>query len=119
MISTSQDMATTCIARLLVNASRILIVADKPSLRRLLHASLFAEGFEVSEASNGEEAIALFASSSTMAFCLTPTCQEKAESKPALICSFITLWLMPGRQSLTHSCFMPFGELNSWLKWST
>jgi two-component system KDP operon response regulator KdpE len=41
------------------SAGQFLIVTDKPSQRRLLHASLFAEGFDVGEAGSGDEAIAL------------------------------------------------------------
>ena len=38
---------------------RLLIVDDEPALRKALRASLTANGFEVSEARNGEEALAL------------------------------------------------------------
>lgn len=38
---------------------RILIVDDDYSLRRVLHTTLFSAGFDVAEASSGEEALAL------------------------------------------------------------
>ena len=38
---------------------RILIVDDDYALRRVLHTTLFAAGFDVAEASSGEEALAL------------------------------------------------------------
>jgi two-component system KDP operon response regulator KdpE len=38
---------------------RILIVDDDYALRRVLHTTLFAAGFDVAEAANGEEALAL------------------------------------------------------------
>ncbi len=38
--------------------SRLLIVDDEPALRKALRTSLSASGFEVSEARNGEEALA-------------------------------------------------------------
>jgi two-component system KDP operon response regulator KdpE len=39
--------------------SKVLIVDDEPSLRRVLRVSLAAIGFEAEEASTGEEALAL------------------------------------------------------------
>jgi len=42
---------------------RILIVDDEPALRRALRTSLFASGFTVDEASNGEQAIDQFSRS--------------------------------------------------------
>ena len=38
---------------------RVLIVDDDYSIRRVLHTTLFTEGFDVAEASTGEEALAL------------------------------------------------------------
>src|SRR5579863_8990396 len=38
---------------------RILIVDDDYSLRRVLHTTLFATGFDVNEAASGDEALAL------------------------------------------------------------
>src|SRR5580700_9700121 len=40
-------------------AARILIVDDDYSLRRVLHTTLFSAGFDVAEATSGEEALAL------------------------------------------------------------
>jgi two-component system KDP operon response regulator KdpE len=40
-------------------SGRILIVDDEYSVRRALHITLYDQGFDVSEASSGEEAIAL------------------------------------------------------------
>jgi two-component system KDP operon response regulator KdpE len=40
-------------------AGRILIVDDDYSIRRALHMTLYAQGFEVTEASSGEEALSL------------------------------------------------------------
>lgn len=40
-------------------AARLLIVDDEPALRKALRTSLLASGFEVSEARNGEEALAI------------------------------------------------------------
>jgi two-component system KDP operon response regulator KdpE len=39
---------------------KVLIVDDEPSFRRALRASLAAHGFDVAEASTGEQALALF-----------------------------------------------------------
>ncbi len=39
------------------HGQRILIVDDEPGIRRFLHASLTAQGYAVSEASSGEEAL--------------------------------------------------------------
>jgi len=41
--------------------SRLLIVGDEPALRKALRTSLSASGFDVSEARNGEEALATLA----------------------------------------------------------
>src|ERR1039458_7758620 len=38
--------------------SKVLIVDDEPALRKALHTSLSASGFDVSEARNGNEALA-------------------------------------------------------------
>ena len=38
------------------SAGRILIVDDDYSIRRALHMTLYAQGFEVAEASSGNEA---------------------------------------------------------------
>jgi len=40
-----------------VNTGRILIVDDEPQLRRVLRATLHAQGYDVAEARNGEEAL--------------------------------------------------------------
>jgi two-component system KDP operon response regulator KdpE len=40
-------------------AGRVLIVDDDYSLRRVLHTTLFSSGFDVNEASTGEEALAI------------------------------------------------------------
>jgi len=40
-------------------AGRVLIVDDDYSLRRVLHTTLFSTGFDVNEASSGDEALAL------------------------------------------------------------
>src|ERR1035438_9314647 len=40
-------------------AGRVMIVDDDYSVRRALHITLYDQGFEVSEASTGEEALAL------------------------------------------------------------
>ncbi len=40
-------------------AGRLLIVDDDYSIRRALHVTLYAQGFEVTEASSGDEAISL------------------------------------------------------------
>jgi two-component system, OmpR family, KDP operon response regulator KdpE len=40
-------------------AGRLLIVDDDYSIRRALHMTLYAQGFEVTEASSGEEALSL------------------------------------------------------------
>jgi len=44
-----------------VPRSKVLIVDDESSLRRVLRVSLAARGFEVEEVSTGEEALALLA----------------------------------------------------------
>src|ERR1700722_8920851 len=38
---------------------KVLIIDDEPSMRRTLHTTLFSLGFDIGEASNGEEAIEL------------------------------------------------------------
>ena len=40
-------------------AGRLLLVDDDYSIRRVLHMTLYAQGFEVTEASSGDEALAL------------------------------------------------------------
>ena len=40
---------------------KLLIVDDEPALRKALRTSLTASGFEVSEARNGDEALAMLA----------------------------------------------------------
>src|SRR5580658_4974152 len=40
-------------------AGRLLIVDDDYSIRRALHMTLYAQGFEVTEASSGDEALSL------------------------------------------------------------
>src|SRR5580658_6181827 len=40
-------------------AGRLLIVDDDYSIRRALHMTLYAQGFDVTEASTGDEALAL------------------------------------------------------------
>ena len=42
--------------------TRVLVIDDEPPIRRLLRTSLGAEGFEVLEAENAEQALALIAS---------------------------------------------------------
>ena len=42
-----------------MNAYRILIVDDDPSIRKFVQANLEARGYEVSPAVNGEEAISI------------------------------------------------------------
>lgn len=41
------------------SAGRLLIADDDYSIRRALHMTLYAQGFDVTEASNGDEALAL------------------------------------------------------------
>jgi DNA-binding NtrC family response regulator len=38
-------------------AGQLLIVDDEYSIRRALHMTLYAQGFEVTEASSGDEAL--------------------------------------------------------------
>lgn len=40
-----------------MSQTHILVVDDEPNIRRVLKAGLSAEGFEVTEASDGEEAV--------------------------------------------------------------
>jgi two-component system KDP operon response regulator KdpE len=44
-----------------MNSARILVVDDAPQVRRVLRATLTAEGYTVSEAHDGGEALELFA----------------------------------------------------------
>src|SRR5438552_14801857 len=44
-----------------MNSARILVVDDAPQVRRVLRATLTAEGYTVSEARDGGEALELFA----------------------------------------------------------
>ncbi len=38
---------------------RILIVDEDPSVRRIIHTTLYSQGFDIGEARTGEEAVAL------------------------------------------------------------
>jgi two-component system KDP operon response regulator KdpE len=41
-----------------VSTGRILVVDDEPQIRRVLRATLTAQGYEVSDARTGEDALA-------------------------------------------------------------
>ena len=44
-----------------MNTGRILVVDDEPQIRRVLRASLTAQGYEVTDARTGEDAFAALA----------------------------------------------------------
>ena len=60
----------------------ILIVDDEPSILQTLSGLLADEGFEVTTAANGYEALKIIDAESPILFCWTSGCRELTASKP-------------------------------------
>lgn len=63
-------------------SAQIMIVDDEPAIRESLQGLFEDEGYLVSCAPSGEEAVARFRNNRPIVFCLISGCPELTASKP-------------------------------------